>query len=175
MTIQKIQQNTPTLLFSLFWVLHTNACHDVLVGNELPECASHIQRFTDCICWYNQCIYDERYGLVSIWHIFYFLRAPYSLPMSEYCVKSQWKQVFLSYSMLFNEGSAACFTSQVLIYSALHDILMTSIYPFLTLLLMFSYKQDIKRNCYICDRCSCLEFEFIFLNLLLTISDQHLI
>jgi len=48
-------------------------------------------------------------------------------------------------------------------------------FPFVTLLLMLFYKQDIKRNSYDCDRSSCLIFKLIFYNILLiSVSDQHL-
>jgi hypothetical protein len=72
--------------------------------------------------------------------------------------------------MLFNEGDEACFTSHVLIYSAVHDILMTSFFfPFSTYHLMLFNKQDMKRNSYVCVRCSCLIFELIFLNFCINI------
>jgi len=75
------------------------ACHEVLVGNALPNRAVLIQHFTDRLSWYCQCtrIHDERYDLVLYLYLFCVLRATYSVTIAEHWGNSQWKEVFLAY------------------------------------------------------------------------------
>jgi hypothetical protein len=73
--------------FELFIGLHTmnslwsKSCQDV----QFTSNDSHT-------VWYNQCIHDENYGLVFYLYIFYALRVPHSLSMTEIWGEYQWKQ-----------------------------------------------------------------------------------
>jgi hypothetical protein len=91
--------------------------------------------------------------------------------LSELRILFQWQNIGLTIS-----GNKFPFHIQCYLMRALQrDLHHRSLFPvlfmmfwfwaffsFSTLLLMLSYKPDIKRNSYVCDRSSCLIFKFIF-------------
>ena len=153
MTIQKIEENKKCIVFFII----VRPSYDRMpwrpCGQRAAQTCSSLPTLHRLSALISSVYIRWQIGLVLYLYLFSALRAPYSLPIAEHLVKSQWKQVYISYSVLFNEVIAAWFTSQALISTALPDLLMLSFFAMLTLLLMLFYKQNIKSNSYVCDRC----------------------